>query len=119
MPAVGALRDGTRYYEIAVRQFSQQVLPGGLPVTTVWSYGSAGHPETFNYPAFTIEATAGHPVQVRWINDAVDSRGNFLPHLLPVDPTLHWANPPGASAAATPGRSSRRRPAHTGAPCRW
>jgi len=25
----------------------------------------------------------------------VDANGNFLPHLLPVDPTLHWANPPG------------------------
>ena len=28
----------------------------GWPVTTVWSYGSANHPGTFNYPAFTIEA---------------------------------------------------------------
>jgi FtsP/CotA-like multicopper oxidase with cupredoxin domain len=25
----------------------------------------------------------------------MDENGNFLPHLLPVDPTLHWANPPG------------------------
>ncbi len=23
--------------------------------------------------------------------------GNYLPHLLPVDPTLHWANPPGGT----------------------
>ena len=30
----------------------------GLPPTTVWSYGSANHPGTFNYPAFTIEAQA-------------------------------------------------------------
>ena len=29
--------------------------------------------------------------------------GNFLPHLLPVDPTLHWANPPGGVA----GRDTR------------
>src|SRR5512133_4083202 len=28
------------YYEIAVRQFQQQILPQGLPRTTVWSYGS-------------------------------------------------------------------------------
>src|SRR4249920_1356232 len=27
------------YYEIAVRQFSQQILPTGLPLTTVWGYG--------------------------------------------------------------------------------
>jgi bilirubin oxidase len=29
------------------------------------------------------------------MNQLVDSQGNFLPHLLPVDQTLHWANPPG------------------------
>src|SRR5574341_1094205 len=27
------------YYEIAVRQFRQQILPDGMPLTTVWSYG--------------------------------------------------------------------------------
>src|SRR5215204_4221417 len=32
------------YYEIAVRQFRQQILPQGLPSTTVWSYGSATSP---------------------------------------------------------------------------
>jgi hypothetical protein len=86
------------YYEIAVRQFSQRVLPPPLPETTVWSYGSAGHPATFNYPAFTIEARWRTPVRVRWINDLRHGDGNFLPHLLPVDPTLHWANPAGGSA---------------------
>ena len=46
------------YYEIAVREFRQQILPPsmGLEPTRVWSYGSVDHPETFNYPAFTIEA---------------------------------------------------------------
>src|SRR5688572_28694048 len=85
-------------YEIAVRQFEQQILPPGLPATTVWSYGSAAHVGTFNYPAFTIEARVSTPVRVRWINGLVDSAGNYLPHLLPVDPTLHWANPPGGAA---------------------
>ena len=28
------------YYEISVRQFSQQILPAGLPSTTVWGYGA-------------------------------------------------------------------------------
>ena len=37
------------YYEIAVRQFEQQILPADHPPTTVWSYGSVNHPETFNY----------------------------------------------------------------------
>jgi spore coat protein A len=91
------------YYEIAVRQFKQQILPAGLTMTTVWSYGSVSHPGTFNYPAFTIEADFHKPVRIKWINDLKDSSGNFLPHLLPVDPTLHWANPPGG----TTGRDSR------------
>jgi bilirubin oxidase len=83
------------YYEIAVREFDQQILPPPYPMTTVWSYGSIDHSSTFNYPAFTIEAQHNRPVRVRWINDLVDASGRYLPHLLPVDPTLHWANPPG------------------------
>ena len=87
-------------YEIAVRQFSQQVLPPGLPPTVVWGYGAVttdlkGRPllKLFNAPSLTIEARAGTPVRVKWINQLVDKDGNYLPHLLPVDPTLHWANP--------------------------
>jgi spore coat protein A len=82
-------------YRIGVRQFEQQILPSGLPPTTVWSYGSINHPDTFNYPAFTIEANWNKPVQVHWRNELVAANGDFLPHLLPVDRTLHWANPPG------------------------
>jgi len=83
------------YYEIAVRQFAQQILPTGLPATTVWSYGSATEPGTFNYPAFTIEAKWNQPVRVKWINGLVDGQGGYLSHLLAVDQTVHWANPPG------------------------
>jgi bilirubin oxidase len=86
------------YYEIGVRQFEQEVLPPSFPATTVWSYGSVNHPGTFNYPAFTVEARVGRPVRVKWVNQLVDENGEFLPHLLPVDPTLHWANPPGGEA---------------------
>jgi spore coat protein A len=95
-------RGGRRieYFEIAVRQFEQHILPQsmGLPATTVWSYGSVNHAGSFNYPAFTIEATWRRPVRVKWINELVDANGEFLPHLLPVDQTLHWANPPGGTA---------------------
>ncbi len=94
-------------YEIAVRQLTQQILPDGLPPTTVWGYGSIAHPATFNYPAFTIEATRGTATTVSWINELVDGSGRFLPHLLPVDPTLHWANPPGG----VDGRDMRPEPA--------
>jgi bilirubin oxidase len=95
-------------YKIAVRQFQQRILSPPHPVTTVWSYGSADYPGTavdpvtgalaggtFNYPAFTVEATWNKTTQVIWNNELVDAAGNYLPHLLPVDQTLHWANPPG------------------------
>jgi len=93
------LGDGKKadYYEISVRQFNQQVLPSPLPSTIVWGYGATGQPATFSYPALTIEATQNKPVRVKWINGLVDSQGNYLPHLLAVDQTLHWANPPGPS----------------------
>jgi spore coat protein A len=102
MPRTGKIKQkaakNIEYYEIAVRQFQQQVLPTGFPMTTVWSYGSVNHPWTFNYPAFTIEAKWRKPVRVKWINDLVNPTGNYLSHLLPVDQTLHWANPPGGLA---------------------
>jgi len=119
-------------YDIAVRQFKQQILPGGLwnllngrsdtfLPTTIWSYGREEDPapditllgggfgaltagvapapnSSFNYPAFTVESTSNVATSVRWINDLVDPATNrYLPHLLQVDQTLHWANPPNAN----------------------
>ena len=95
--------DQTDDYAIAVRQFKQQILPSGFPATKVWGYGPEADPtptvapdpnSQFNYPAYTIEATSNRRVNVRWINGLVDKQGNYLPHLLPIDQTLHWANPP-------------------------
>ena len=57
-PAMPTVAPG--HYEIAVRQFVQQILPAGLPATAVWGYGSAAHPSTFHYPSFTVEARGGH-----------------------------------------------------------
>ncbi|HAM71254.1 MAG TPA: bilirubin oxidase [Verrucomicrobiales bacterium] len=112
MPRAGVVtqRDGQEadYYEISMRQLSQQILPAGLPQTKVWGYGAVKSESPtgltiHNAPSLTIEALWNRPVRVKWINDLVDDRGRFLPHILPVDPTLHWANPPGGSA----GRDSR------------
>jgi bilirubin oxidase len=98
MPPLTAVQSGDiDRYAIAVRQFPQQILPAGMPATTVWGYGSSPHRGTFNYPSFTVEARADRPVRVAWINGLVDRSGRYLPHLLPVDPTLHWANPPGGA----------------------
>jgi FtsP/CotA-like multicopper oxidase with cupredoxin domain len=114
MPRAGKITvRGSRnidYYELAVRQFQQQILPAGLPKTTVWGYGprvAQNGPAIFNAPSLTIEAKHRTPVRVKWVNelrvDPADPSSDFLPHLLPVDPTLHWANPPGGIA----GRDSR------------
>lgn len=130
---------GADNYDIAVRQFQQQILPGGIwdvlagtafgfPATPIWSYGPAADPtpaiapdpnSQFNYPAYTFETMptdpygpATVPVNVRWINElvmnpddcflangmrnpaAAPGSCDFRPHLLPIDQTLHWANPP-------------------------
>jgi hypothetical protein len=104
MPRAGAItlpggKPGD-YYEISMKQISQQILPAGLPPTTVWGYGGKAAQSNrglliHNAPSLTIEAKWNRPVRVKWINDLVDGAGNYRPHLLPVDPTLHWANPPG------------------------
>ncbi|TLM65594.1 MAG: copper oxidase, partial [Deltaproteobacteria bacterium] len=130
MPASSDTATPAADYNIAVRQFGQQILPGGLwnalsgrsdgfGPTTVWSYGRAEDPlpaggvapapdSSFNYPAYTIENLSGQMTKVRWINELVENPDacfhgtptgtdcSFLPHLLPVDQTLHWANPPKA-----------------------
>ncbi|HSB01530.1 MAG TPA: hypothetical protein VLE49_12840, partial [Anaerolineales bacterium] len=104
MPKAGTLqpKKGPKvdYYEISMRQFQQQILPAPLPKTTVWGYGAVKSESDkglllHNAPSLTIEAQADVPVRVKWINDLVDANGNYLPHLLAVDPTLHWANPAG------------------------
>lgn len=82
-------------YRIAARQIQQQVLPKSLPQTNLWAYGNIDYPHTFHSPSHTIEAQVNRQVRVKWINDLKDRNGSFLPHLLPVDQTVHWANPPG------------------------
>ena len=119
MPQTGTVRlpagGQADYYEISVRQFRQQVLPAGMPSTTVWGYGPlrSQHEKgsvTHHAPSATIEARHDRPVRVKWVNELVDGRGRYLPHLLPVDPTLHWANPPGGA------RDRDSRPTHRTTP---
>ena len=65
-----------------VRAFNQQILPAGLPATTVWGYGAVKgmgkNPLLIhNAPSLTIEADWNRPVRVKWINELVDGQGNF------------------------------------------
>jgi hypothetical protein len=122
MPKAGTIvqRGGKNvdYYEISMKQITQQILPAGLPATTVWGYGAVTSESKsglllHNAPSLTIEAKWNTPVRVKWINDLKDANGNYLPHLLPVDPTVHWANPPGG----TDGRDTR--PTFTATPGRY
>ncbi len=119
MPKAGKVKTkggkNADYYEISMRQIQQQILPPGFGTTTVWAYGAvrSGSKQGLllhNAPSLTLEATVGTPVRVKWINDLKDAQGDFLPHLLAVDPTLHWANPPGG----TEGRDTR--PTFAGTP---
>ncbi len=98
-------------YTVKVSEFNQQILPTikaddsptGFPKTTVWGYqGTAKDALTganlgvvSGTPGCTIEATQGVPVKVKWVNNLVDSAGNPLKYFLPVDSTIHWANPNG------------------------
>jgi bilirubin oxidase len=86
---------GVDSYSIASRQFSQQLLPPSFPATPVFGFGSTTDSGTFHSPAYTIEARVSRPVRVTWANQLVTSAGDFRPSLVPVDQTLHWANPPG------------------------
>jgi bilirubin oxidase len=103
MPVTSELPGGIAYYEVAARQISQQVLPEGFPMTTVWGYGSAGDLDSFSSPGPTFEVTVDTPVRVKWINDLKSLDGTFIPHLFStdVDQTLHWANPPQDCADGT------------------
>ena len=64
-----------------------QKLHRDLPLTSLWGYGTSQ--ATATYPGPTIEARRGVPTNVNWLNKLP------LTHFLPVDTTLHWANPPG------------------------
>jgi FtsP/CotA-like multicopper oxidase with cupredoxin domain len=113
------------YYEISMRQFQEQILPAGMPATTVWGYGAVKSASKkglllHHAPSLTIEAKWNRPVRIKWINELVDDNGNFLPHLLPVDPTLHWANPPQGSEPALYGTGPRdSEPTFTATPGRY
>jgi hypothetical protein len=68
------------YYEISMRQISQQILPAGFPETTVWGYGAIKSASDrglliHHAPSLTIEAKWNRPVRIKWINELVDANG--------------------------------------------
>jgi spore coat protein A, manganese oxidase len=96
-------------YTVSVTQFIQQMLPTatadgaptGFAPTKVWGYSSLSYNtltgESIGIaaitPGCTFQATQGVPVRVKWVNNLFDANGNPLSYFVPVDPTIHWANP--------------------------
>ena len=97
MPTVASTKTYDRY-SLAARPFRQQILPRGFPTTPVFGFGSTTNPRTFHTPGYTIEATVNRHTRLTWANQLVNSSGNYVPHILPVDQTLHWADPPAGTA---------------------
>jgi FtsP/CotA-like multicopper oxidase with cupredoxin domain len=92
----------TGRFDISASSFTQQIPPvtdgSGRPTgygpTTVFGFSGlvkdsgTGKPIIFKgVPGATFEVTRGEPIEVRWTNDIT------IPFMLPVDSTLHWANP--------------------------
>ncbi len=88
IPGVLGLQSGG-FASIAATQFSQWLGlrdGSGSPLpTTVWGYGGS-------YPGPTILARKNTPVNIEWKNE-LRSGGTPLPHLLPIDTSIHWADP--------------------------
>jgi FtsP/CotA-like multicopper oxidase with cupredoxin domain len=92
-------------YTVTMASFEQQILPPSMNLLTpVWGYGgnasdavtgaSLGFVQST--PGPTFEAVRGIPVQVKWQNSIIST------YMLPVDPTIHWANPNGNSGFVSP-----------------
>ncbi|MEY9935536.1 spore coat protein A [Catenulispora sp. GP43] len=90
-------------------EFAQQVLPPSMypsaysEGTWVWGYQVADRPAS--WPGFTVEALAGRPTTVRYVNrlPGVDCGSRVAP-LLTVDQTIHWADPLNQMGSFTPYR---------------
>lgn len=76
---------------------------GGGRLTHVWGYGYQGPGGGVNGPVFpgrSFVVNSGSSTTVTYNNRLVDSAGNPLPHALPIDTSLHWANPGGLGGLA-------------------
>jgi spore coat protein A, manganese oxidase len=111
-PQTGKMSD---YYAIIASQFSEQILPTGMPKTTVWGYGGFAKDAVTgkflgfvrNSPSPTIEASRGTPVNVAWIN------GIYTKYMFAVDPTLDWTNPNNMPAPSNPSLAPTFPPGYT------
>ncbi len=92
-------------YTVTMSSFKEQMLPPSMGLmTSVWGYGgqskdavtgeSLGFVQSAPGPMF--EAERGIPSKVKWVNNITS------PFFLPVDPTIHWANPNNVAMPSAP-----------------
>ncbi len=91
---IDATNSGNRSITMTISQFEQDLGlglkdgAGNAVLTKVWGYNG-------QYPGPTIVAKKDQAINVKWLNRLVDANGVPLPHLLPVDKTIHVADPEG------------------------
>jgi spore coat protein A, manganese oxidase len=100
------------YYEIGMWPTTHR-FHASLPVVPVWGYGPTQ--ALASYPAATIEAVRGVPIQVRWTNHLPEE------HLLEdaIDHTLHMAMPEEGVPAVAHLHGGESEPASDGGPDAW
>jgi FtsP/CotA-like multicopper oxidase with cupredoxin domain len=78
-------------YKINIKQVTQETglinSQGDRLTTSVWGYGAKNQSAT--WPGRTIEVSTNEKTKIKWIN-RLGKKSNPLPHLLPVDESLHW-----------------------------
>ena len=126
MPKAGTRRERgmpVDYYEISMKQFQQQILPAGSPMTTVWGYGAVrvGPDGWVAASQRTLAYHRGHGrtgrCWVKWINDLKDAHGQVLAAPPAGRPDAALGQPAGGLIRAeTPGPPSARRPVRTPGP---
>ena len=88
---------GGSHYEVGVyptEQWLGLVDPdSGEPlITKLFGYGTGPGFPNATFPGRSFEVQRDQQITVHWTNNLVDSQTNLpLPHLLPVDETVHWA----------------------------
>jgi len=81
-------------YDVDMVETEVQILPEGFPKTQVYAYGGIVYSPCSKkgeykatVPGPTFIAYTDEKITVKW-NNKIEN-----PHIFPVDPTLHWANP--------------------------
>jgi FtsP/CotA-like multicopper oxidase with cupredoxin domain len=89
-PMPGTTAGAVDRYVIGVRQIRQQVLPRGMPATTVWGYGAEGMAGTFNARTWPDHRVERRRYRLRLLNGC---NSRFLVLAMATDATARPASP--------------------------